>query len=155
MVAGTPLYGQVPSTAPRLQLGAAAIPGIGLQGGYVAPRSFYTVEAALYADATPKFSGGEGSLLLSLGLGGAIRPLGLLRMIGNTGYTNYDVDFGLRFGPALFFAFNDTRATKNQSFSLFVDPYLRFTSELKGDRTFFIEAGLQRPLFRAGLWLNI
>src|SRR5690606_8719223 len=48
-----------------LQVGIAAIPGAGVVAGYVSPRGFYTIDAVVYVDATPSFSGGEGSLLAS------------------------------------------------------------------------------------------
>lgn len=139
----------------RIQAGVGLVPGIGVYGGYLSAHSFYTAEASVYADATPQFLGGEGSVLVSLGLGGAIRPLGLIRMIGNASATSYDIDVGLRLGPALFFAFNETKGTKNQRFNLFLEPFIRLTSRLARGNTFFVEAGIQRPLFRAGLWFSI
>ncbi len=137
-----------------VQGGLAVLPGIGLSVGYVGPRSFYTVEGLLYADASPPFGGRESSLQVSAGLGVALRPLGVLRTIGGASYA-YDVDFGLRFGPSLFFASRTSRARKNQQFSLFLEPFLRFSTRARSGRIFFVEAGTQRPLLRAGLWFRL
>jgi hypothetical protein len=136
---------------PRIQAGIAVVPGIGVQTGYVSLRNFYTAEGLLYLDASPQFAGGEATLQVSLGLGGAIRPLGVVRTIGNTEYSGYDLYIGLRGGPALFFASEEGRKLKNQRFSLFLEPFFRLTSELGTSRTFFVELGFQRPLLRAGL----
>ncbi len=138
-----------------VQGGIGVVPGFGLQGGYVATKSFFTTEGMLLVDVSPQFAGGEGSAQVSLGLGGALRPLSLVRLIGNTGYTDYDLDFGLRVGPALFFAFDETRVTKNQRFSLFLEPYARITSNFKGRRLYFAEIGIQRPLVRVGVWFGL
>lgn len=145
---------QVPeSTRPRraAQTGLALVPGAGLQVGYVATRTLFTVESIVYADGAPQFAGGEGTLQLSLGLGGAVRPLGFPRLIGTADYP-YDFDIGLRFGPSLTFTQGATQAEKNQQFSLFIEPFLRFSSQLSGGRFYFVEAGTQRPLFRGGLF---
>ncbi len=152
-----PAWGQgAPPGRPRfLQAGVGVVPGGGVQLALVSPRSIITVEGAFYADVTPTFGGGEGSVQFSAGVGGALRPLQLARLLTNTAPTRYDVDFGLRLGPGLFFAFNETRAAKNQRFSLFLEPFLRFTTELASGRTVFAEAGIQRPLLRAGFWFAL
>ena len=140
----------------QLQVGVGAIPGIGLEGGYVSPRSFFTVESILYVDASPPFAGGEGNLQLSLGLGGAIRTFSIARTLGNPStYARADFDVGLRFGPALFFSTQETRADKNQRFRLFLEPYVRFATRLQGGRVIFVSAGTQRPLLRAGFLFNL
>ena len=92
---------------------------------------------------------------LSGGIGGGIRILGIGRTIGNAGYTGYDFDAGLRVGPGLLFAFNETRFTKNTRFNLFIEPFFRFTKMRKGGRVFFVELGLQRPILRAGFWIDV
>lgn len=137
-----------------IQAGAGVIPGIGLQGGYVAPRSFFTVEGMLYVDGSPSFAGGQGSVQLSGGLGGAIRILGILRAVGGPGYQNRDFDVGLRFGPSLFFTVGESSRGENP-FSLFLEPFLRATSTLGGNRVFFAELGIQRPVLRAGVWFEL
>lgn len=150
----SPAAAQVLRTPPArvLQVGVAALPGAGVVAGYVAPRGFYTIGAMIYADATPSFSGGEGSLLLSLGLGGSIRPLGMARLIANAGNPGYDVDVGVRVGQSLFFPYGESSRKRNP-FSLFIEPFVRFESNLGRPRTLFVELGLQRPLLRGGFWL--
>ncbi len=137
-----------------IQGGPAALPGLGVQVGYVGSRSIYTVEGIFYADGWPSFSRGESTLQVSAGLGAALRPFGIVRTIGNADYA-YDIDFGLRFGPSLFFTTNATRPEKNQQFSLFFEPFLRFSTRSRNGRIFFVEAGTQRPLLRAGLWFSL
>ncbi len=136
-----------------LQMGMAAFPGVGMQLGYVGRRSFYTVEGTLFADGKPSLGEGESTLRVSGGLGAALRPLGVVRTIGNANYP-YDFDFGARFGPSLFFTTGATRADKNQQFSLFLDLFLRFSSRFRNGRIFFLELGTQQPSIRAGLWFG-
>ncbi len=137
-----------------LQAGIGAIPGIGIQGGYVAPASFYTVEGILYVDGSPPFAGGQGSIQLSGGLGGAIRILGIVRAVGSPAYDGRDFDIGLRFGPSLFFTVGESSRDENP-FSLFLEPFLRATSTFGGDHIFFAELGIQRPILRAGIWFTL
>lgn len=137
-----------------LQGGVAAFPGVGLQLGYVGRHSFYTVEGMFSADGQPSLGEGESTLRVSGGLGAAMRPLGVVRTIGNADYP-YDFDLGVRFGPSLFFTTGATRADKNQQFSLFLDLFLRFSSRFRNGRIFFLELGTQQPIVRAGLWFNL
>ena len=136
-----------------LQVGLAVVPGVGVQLGYVGPRSIYTVEGLLYADGQPSLGSGESTLQLSGGIGAALRPLGVVRTIGNADY-RYDFDFGVRFGPSLFFTTGATRADKNQQFSLFLDPFIRFSSRFRNGRIYFVEIGPQKPALRFGLWFS-
>ncbi len=150
-----PVLAQTGVSAPRprhaMQAGMALVPGLGVQAGYVRTRSLFTIEGILYADTTPRFVGGEGSVIVSGGLGGAIRPLGFPRLIGTADYP-YDFDIGLRFGPSLTFTRGATQAEKNQQFSLFLEPFLRFSSSFSSGRFYFVEAGTLRPLLRAGFF---
>lgn len=139
---------------PFIQSGLGGLPGVGLQAGFVRARSFFTVEAIVYFNAPVPPGHSEGGLQISGGLGGAIRPLGIMRTIGNATYP-YDLDVGFRFGPSLYFANNPTKSDKNQQFSLFLEPYLRFNSRLNDKRIYFIELGTQRPIFRVGFWFNL
>lgn len=143
-----------PITGPHIQAGVGVFPGIGLEAGYVATRSFYTVEGALYVDGSPRFAGGEGSVQVAGGLGGAIRILGIMRLLGSPSYVGRDFDFGLRFGPSLFFAVGESSRGENP-FSLFLEPFFRATSNFGGDRLYFAELGIQRPFLRAGVWFSL
>ncbi|SHK88197.1 hypothetical protein [Rhodothermus profundi] len=136
-----------------LQAGIAAVPGLGVQLGYVSPRSIYTVESILYLDVAPSFAGGEGNAQLSMAFGSAFRITGLLRTLGNAPIL-YDLDVGMRLGPGLLLMQGKTRAQKNQQFGLFLEPFFRFASALGTRHFFFGEVGLHRPFFRAGLWIT-
>ena len=148
---------QAPVRAPegrQLQVGLGVVPSAGLQVGYVALRSFYSQEFILTADVSPWYGGRRGNVQLSGSLGGSIRILGIERTLGNAGYRGYDLDVGVRFGPALLFAFRETRFTKNQRFSLFLELFGRFTTTIGDGITLFAEAGFHRPAFRGGLWFS-
>lgn len=137
-----------------LQAGVGVLPGVGLQGAYVQARALYTLEGALYADITPRFAGGEGSIQLSGSVGGALRAFGILRALGSPAATGSDLDVGFRLGPALVFALGESTRTENP-FSLFLEPYGRFATEITPNRTVFVELGLQRPILRGGLLLQL
>ena len=133
------------------QVGLGAWPGAGFQAGHVQAKSVYTLEvitsvdSQLWKERTP--------VHLSAGVGTALRPLGILRVIGRADYT-YDLYLGVRFGPALTFLQNATRAEKNRQFSLFMDPYIRYTASI-GQQPFFVEIGSLRPSLRFGLWISL
>ena len=132
------------------QVGLAAIPGVGAQAAYIQTRALYTIEGSLYIDYAPRFAGGEGSVQLSGSVGGAIRAFGIVRAIGDPSQSNSDLDVGFRLGPSLIFAQSESTRSENP-FSLFLEPYGRFSTNLSTDRTAFIEIGLQRPIVRVGL----
>ena len=135
----------------HLQVGLGAWPGAGVQAGHVLARSVYTLEVItsvdteLWKERTP--------VHISAGVGTALRPLGILRVIGRANYT-YDLYLGVRFGPALTFLQQATRAEKNRQFSLFLDPYIRYTVSI-GRQPVFVEIGSQRPSLRFGLWIAL
>lgn len=137
----------------HINAGVAVIPGVGLHAAYVQPRALYTMEGALYVDFSPSFAGGEGSIQLSGGLGGALRIFGIMRAIGNPPTPGTDLDFGFRLGPALFFPLGESSRSENP-FSLFMEPFGRFSTELAEDRIAFVELGLQRPILRAGVIID-
>lgn len=143
------LYAQAQTS--KLQVGLGAWPGAGLQAGHVLTRSVYSLEVItsvdteLWKERTP--------VHVSAGVGTAFRPLGILRVIGRANYA-YDLYFGVRFGPALTFLQNASRAEKNRQFSLFLDPYIRYTVSI-GRQPVFAEIGSQRPSFRFGLWIAL
>lgn len=144
-----------PSTT-RLQAGLGVLPGIGVQGAYLLPGRFFTREGVLYVDWSPKFVGGEeATVQLSASVGGSVRIMGLIRFFSPDTEGAYDVDAGLRIGPSLFFSTRESRAEKNQRFSLFVEPFARFSSTFGSGQTFFLEVGTWRPILRAGLWFRL
>ena len=135
----------------HIQTGLGGWPGAGMQLVHVQARSIYSLEVLssvdteLWKDRTPVY--------VSAGVGAALRPLGVLRVIGQADYS-YDLYLGVRFGPALTFLRKQTRAEKNRQFSLFLDPFLRYTRPV-GQQTAFIEIGSQRPILRIGLWIPL
>ena len=135
----------------RFQLALAAWPGIGAQAGYIRPHTIYTLESVIYAEAQPRQR--RSTLVVSGGVGAALRPLGVLRAIGQADY-GFDVDLGVRFGPSLLFTAEATRADKNRQFSLFIDPFIRFSSRFSRGRIYFVEMGPLRPTLRVGLWFG-
>ena len=141
-------------TAPAfVQAGAAALPEAGAQIGYVSPGRFYTVEGALYLSGAPAFAGGSGDVQGAIGVGVALRVLGIVRLFTEAG-SAYDLDAGLRFGPGLAFQANETRADANRRFRLFVDPFVRGLRRLSPGVALFAELGAARPALRAGLWVR-
>lgn len=137
-----------------VQAGVGAIPGVGFQGALVQTRALYTIEGAFYVDFTPRFVGGEGSVQVSGALGGAIRAFGIVRALGESSRYHSDLDIGFRLGPSLVFAMSESTRNENP-FSLFLEPYGRFATEVTTDRTIFVELGLQRPILRAGLIFDL
>ena len=138
----------------QLQMGLGGLPGAGVQVGYVTVRSFFTVESQFYIEGVPP-SFGEGNVHFSAGFGGAIRLFGLSRLLGSPAWyvDVFDVDLGLRLGPSLAFAENETPADRNQRFSLFLEPFLRIAPSISEDWALYLEVGPQRPSLRLGaLW---
>lgn len=135
----------------HLQAGLGGWPGAGMQFVHLQTRSIYSLEVLcsvdteLWKERTPVY--------VSAGVGAALRPLGILRVIGQADYS-YDLYLGIRFGPALTFLHKQTRAEKNRQFNLFLDPFLRYTRPV-GQQTAFIEIGSQRPSLRVGFWIPL
>ena len=102
----------------------------------------------MYTDS--EFWAAQRPLYVAAGVGAAIRPLGVLRLIGRTPHA-FDIDLGARFGPGLTFLRNPTRLQKNQQFRLFLDPFLRTSAYAPGRRVGYLELGTRRPVVRLGL----
>jgi hypothetical protein len=153
VLSAKPASAQLETNRNQLQIGLGAIPGVGLQGMFVQPRALYTIEGGVYADFTPSFAGGEGSFHLAGGLGGSIRAFGIARAMGTPGFQS-DLDIGMRIGPALFFAIGESSRSENP-FSLFLEPFARFSLPLAENRMFFGEIGLQRPVLRGGIYVGL
>ncbi len=148
------LTGAVPSYGQEvLQTGIAAWPGIGTQVNYIRARETYAWETAMYFEVEPSFGDARTTFVVSGGVGAAVRPLGILRFIGQADY-GYDLDVGVRLGPSLLFRNRATHADRNQQFRLFLDPFVRLLLP-RNQRTWFVEIGPSRPVVRAGFWLQL
>ena len=139
---------------PRLQVGLGAVPGAGIQLGYVDVHSVYTIETAFYGELKPSLGRSRAALVTSGGVGVSFRPLGALRVIGQADF-GYDLDLGVRFGPSLQFTHRATRSDKNKQFRLFLDPFLRLVKPRSGGGAFYAEIGPLRPVLRLGAWLRL
>lgn len=137
-----------------LQVGPAVWPGLGAQIGLIRLRTIYTLETVLYLNGHLGLGDHRSSVQLSGGFGAALRPLGIVRAIGNAEYA-YDVSLGMRFGPSLLFVARPTRSDKNRQFSLFLDPYVRFSTRVLQHQIAFVELGPIKPSLRFGLWVDI
>ncbi len=138
-----------------IQLGAAALPGVGVQLGYLDVGDLFTREATVSGHLRPRFASDEEDLQVSAGVGVGLRVVGGLETLTLIYPRKWDLHLGLRFGPSLLFRRNETPAERNQRFSLFIDPFLRFTLTPRGSQTYFLEAGVHKPVIRAGVWLRI
>jgi len=137
-----------------LQVGVAGGPGIGGQAAVIQSGRFLTRDLVLYLNAMPRFVGYEGSVQLSAGVGGSVRVANAMRVIFSRGDLNRDLDVGVRFGPGLNFVRDETRADANQRSSLFLEPFVRYVTPFRTDRTLFIEIAPHRPAFRVGFWMQ-
>lgn len=146
--------GQARQAPAYAQVGLGAVPGAGLQAGYISAQRFYTVEGILQASAEPTFAGGDGTVQAAAAVGGALRVLGAVRLF--TGQPpRYDLDVGLRFGPGLGFKPDETPADANRRFRLFFEPFARGLWWVGGGAALFGEVGPARPIVRGGLWLRL
>ncbi|MBT8401150.1 MAG: hypothetical protein KJO98_11785 [Rhodothermia bacterium] len=150
-----PGVAQVAPQPDILQLGGAVLPGIGFQIGYVEAGPAFTREAFAYVDVAPRFGSNREELQVSAGLGAGIRVIGTLETLTLITPRVWDFHLGFRFGPGLNFAAEETRSDKNQRFSLFLEPFGRFTVAPKGEQIYFLEGGINRPYLRLGVWLAI
>ncbi len=151
VVALTPAAAQTP-LGKQVQVGAAGLPGVGLQAGYLAAQNFFTREINLVADLSSFRSNGD--VQTALAIGGSVRIMGIGRTIGNAYYRGWDLDVGARIGPGLLFEFRESRADKNRRFSLFLEPFVRVVAR-PGRTAFYAELGAQRPVLRAGFWIPV
>ncbi|MEM6645407.1 MAG: hypothetical protein AAF730_04065 [Bacteroidota bacterium] len=112
-----------------------------------------TRDLSLYLNAMPRLVGYAGSVQVSAGVGGSLRIANSIRVIFNRGDLNRDLDVGVRFGPGLNFVRDETRADANQRSSLFLEPFVRYVTPFRADRTLFIELAPHRPALRIGFWM--
>ena len=137
----------------HLQVGVAGGPGLGAQAAYIQAGRFLSRDLVFYVNTMPRFIGYEGSIQMSVGVGGSLRIANALRVILNRGNINRDLDVGLRFGPGLNFVRDETRADANQRSSLFLEPFVRYVTPFRTNQTLFIELAPHRPALRIGLWM--
>lgn len=133
-------------------VGIGALPGLGVQLGYVSPGRTYTREALLFGNVIPRNSG---SGYVAVAIGGTVRIIGVGEALGFIRPKVYDLDVGVRLGPALVFEFDESRDDKNQRFNIAAEPFVRLSRKIRSNRTWFAEAGLIRPGIRIGLWLGL
>ena len=115
-----------------------------------------TREGALYADYVPRVTGGSGRLLTSVGIGGGIRALRVAGVVMDFEPGGYDIDTGVRIGPAFYTAFfEQTAQSEAKAFRIMFDPFVRGTMRLGSNRVVFAELGFEAPALRAGLAVSI
>ncbi len=144
-----------PAPGDIIQIGPAAIPNVGMQIGYVAAGPAFTREASGYIEVVPRFRSNREALHVAAGLGAGVRIIGTLETLTLITPRAWDVHLGFRFGPGLVFAREETRGARNQRFSLFLEPFVRFITTIRGGTVYFLEVGIQRPAIRAGIWIHI
>ncbi len=143
---------QEPS-GPWLQAGAATFPGVGVQAGYVSAGALHTREVTAIVDVRA-FSR-DATAQVTTTIGGAVRLLGVGRTIGGVPYRGFDVDLGIRLGPALTFQLEgEDRVFRNRRFNLFLEPFARWTVVVKR-RLLFAEVGMHSPALRLGAWIPL
>ena len=147
--------------APRLGESTRAYVGVavgpGLFAGVAAPQlTVLTQEAAFYLDYDPRVVGQQGQLRLALGIGGSVRLLQVLEIVGDFDADRVDLDAGVRFGPAFDIPFfSPTGEQRTRAFSVMFDPFARGTLRLGGGRVVFAEVGLSEPALRGGFSLGL
>ena len=141
--------------SPRLYAGPALGPG--LFGAYAAPQlTVLTQEAAFYVDYDPRVVGQQGQLRLAVGIGGSVRLLQVLEIVGDFDADRVDLDAGVRFGPAFDIPFfSPTGEQRTRAFSVMFDPFVRGAARLGGNRVIFAELGLSEPAIRGGLSIGL
>lgn len=139
-----------------VQIGAAGVPGAGVQAGMVLPAlAIFTREVMLHGHY--RFGAAEDQILLvGLGVGGSIRLLRIVYIIVDQAPGPFEFDAGLRFGPSFAFSFiEQTAATRARQFRLFADPFLRGTMTVGQNRVVFGEIGTQQGWLRVGLVVGL
>ena len=141
----------------RVYVGVGAVPGVGgVALGTDTVLDVFTREVALYADYVPRVTGGAGRLRTAVGIGGAVRAWRLYEISQATGPGPFDLDLGIRVGPAFYTAFFEQSAqSRSRAFSVMLDPFVRGTLRLGSGRVVFAEAGAQSPSFRVGLSTSV
>lgn len=144
-------------TLPFVQVGAAGVPGVGVQVGFGTPAfTVLTREGALYTEYrfNSEANDGRDGFLVGLGIGGSLRVLRALTVLADLRTGPFDLDLGLRLGPSFFFSEGESARNKARSFNLFAEPFVRGSARL-GRRVVYAEAGTQRAHLRFGLLLGL
>ena len=134
--------------------GLTFLNGYGVQLGLVNARDFFTREVLLHTDLRSVVDPQVASSQVVFLLGGALRVFGFERSIGNVPYRGYDIDTGLRIGPAYSFSTRETDASRNRRFHLFVEPFLRVSARTSLLDVVYLETGTTRPHVRLGIWIG-
>ncbi len=154
------LFSAFPASAQRtvpggrhLQIGASVGGGIGLELGNLSVRTVYTRALVLLADLEPLFTNTDRQIRVAVLLGAAIRIFGFERLIGNAAYRGFDIDVGVRAGPAIAFSKDESEGEANRRFELVMDPFVRVYWASKHSVSWYFELGSTRPAFRVGIWI--
>lgn len=153
-MATDPANAQILGEEEFLQLGLGILPGAGLQAGYVDQKRMYTRDAAFYGHIQPGVFENDGSAQVSAAIGFSLRIIGLLETVNAINERTYDIDVGVRLGPGLTFAFDETPLQKNQRFSLTLEPVLRLSRGQNRYR-YYLETGIVRPSIRFGTLVRV
>ncbi len=141
----------------RLYGGAGFGPGFGAVAIVSDPvLILLTREGAVYADYVPRVTGGSGRLLTSVGIGGSIRAWRAGGVLLDRDPGPYDLDLGVRIGPAFYTAFfEQTAQSEAKAFRIMFDPFVRGAMRLGSNRVVFAELGFEAPALRAGLAVSL
>lgn len=139
---------------PHIQLALATLTGNGLQIGALSARTVYTREVMVLADLDPLWRDTPRRARVVLMPAVSLRLFGFERLVGGAAYRGFDVDLGLRAGPGLSFAANETTEERNRRFELVIEPFLRLTMATGRRMTWLVEVGSARPSFRLGMWIR-
>lgn len=157
VAAGLTLPGAVSAQAPPgiyIQTGPTVIGGAGWQLGVVNTGRMFTSEGLIVSDLEPLLRKSTEQARVALLVGASVRLTGIERTIGNVPYRGFDLDVGVRAGPALSFSSRDDAIARNSRFSLLVEPAVRITHWRTSGRIWYLELGTVRPSLRLGLWLG-
>ena len=157
VAAGLVKPGTVSAQAPPgfyIQTGPTIVGGAGWQVGVVRIGQMFAREGLIVSDLEPLLRKSTEQARVALLVGASVRLTGIERTIGNVPYRGFDLDIGIRAGPALSFSSRDNAIARNSRFSLLVEPAVRITHVRPSERVWYLELGTVRPSLRVGLWLG-
>ena len=155
LLAAAPAVTAAQAGRPELHVGGGLYPGTG--GVVIVAQPFFSAvasEGALYADYQPRVLGGRGRLLVAAGAGGSVRLMRVLAITrGSDAPPRFDLDAGVRVGPAFYYAFfEQTAEGEARAFRVMFDPFARAVVTVGSWRA-FVELGTQGPQLRGGVVL--